>query len=212
MHNRLGRIFLLITAIFLLSIPLFAQEYEDALVLYRNSQYEESIQVCLEELKAMPRRMDSYVVLGWSLLKLGRYEEALEYAQKAHSITPSDYRIIEVLGESHFYLGNNQEALGFFEEYTVLSPTGDRIEIVYYLMGEIFIRLGEYNHADIALSTALYHFPNSANWWARLGYAREMAKDYLWSLDAYEKALKLNSNQNEARRGKERVENLMETG
>jgi len=189
-----------------------AQEYEDALMLYRNEQYEEAVDVCLKEIKDMPMRMDSYVVLGWSLLRLKRYEEALQYSSIAYSYTPSDYRIIEILGETHFYLGNNLEALSFFEDYTVLAPTGDRIEIVYYLMGEIFIRLGEYNHADIAFSTALYHYPNSANWWARLGYAREMAKDFTWALDAYNKAVKLNASHNEALRGIERVKKALGNG
>jgi len=202
----------IVICLFLILSALSAQEYEDALLLYRNGKYEEAIEVCLQELEEMPGRMDSYVVLGWSLLGLNRYEEALEYTEKAYGFTPSDYRIIEILGETHFYLGNNQEALRFFEEYTVLSPTGDRIETVYYLMGEIFIRLGEYNHADIAFSTALYHYPNSANWWARLGYAREMARDYTWAIDAYSKALKLNAAHNEALRGKDRVEKALGNG
>ena len=189
-----------------------AQENRDALELYRNGSYDDAIQVCLQELEAMPRNMDSYVVLGWSLLKQKKYDQALEYGKKAHSITPSDYRIIEILGETNFYLGNNQESLKKLEDYTVLAPTGDRIDFVYYLMGEIFIRLGEYNHADIAFSTALYHSPNSANWWARLGYAREMAKDYIWSLDAYNKALKLNASHSDASRGVERVTKEMESG
>ena len=75
----------------------------------------------------------------------------------------------------------------------VIAPTGDRIDMVYYYMGEIFIRLGEFNHADISISTALYHNPNIARWWSRLGYAREMASDYTYALDAYRKALRLNA-------------------
>lgn len=198
------------------SIPLLsAQEAptgKDALELYRQGKFEEAIEVCRSELELMPRRMDAHVILGWSLLRLNRYQDALEAGKKAYSISPSDYRIIEILGEANYYLGRNQEALNHFEEYAVLAPTGDRIDTVYYLMGEIFIRLGEYNHADIAFTTALYHTPNVARWWARLGYAREMAKDYKYSLEAYERALTLNGSLTEARRGKERVEGLMESG
>ncbi len=94
----------------------------------------------------------------------------------------------------------------YFEEYASLVQTGGRIDVVYYYMGEIFIQIGEFNHADIALTTALYHSPNVARWWARLGYAREMAEDYRWSLDAYDKALKLNPSYPEAIRGKNRVQ------
>ena len=71
-------------------------------------------------------------------------------------------------------------------------------------MGEIFIRLGEYNHADMAFTTAVYHSPNTARWWARLGYAREMARDYQFALEAYDKSLQLNPSLTEAlREGKD---------
>lgn len=209
MNKRIGAVLLLA---FLTITGVFAQEERDALALYRDGEYEEAIEVCLEELEAMPRRMDAHVVLGWSLLRLGRYEEALERGREAYRIAPGDYRIIEILGEANFYLGNNLRALQHFEEYTVLAPTGDRIDTVYYFMGEIFIRLGEYNHADIAFTTAVYHSPNIARWWSRLGYAREMAEDYVYALEAYNQALELNPSYNEALRGKERVMEKMQTG
>jgi hypothetical protein len=52
----------------------------------------------------------------------------------------------------------------------------------------------------------VYHTDSVARWWARLGYAREMAEDYRYSLTAYNKALELNSRLSDAIRGKERVE------
>ena len=73
-------------------------------------------------------------------------------------------------------------------------------------MGEIFIQQGKFSNADIALSTALYHSPNVADWWARLGYARERGQDFQWSLEAYNKALALNPNLVDAVRGRARVE------
>ena len=210
----MNRLFFTLLLISVVGFAVSAQEsrQKDALALYREGRYEEAIEVCREELEIMPRRMDAYVVMGWSLLRLGRYDQAIEEAAKAYAISPSDFRIIEILGEAYFYRGNNQQALKYFEQYVVLAPTGDRIDQVYYLMGEIFIRLEEYNHADISLSTALYHSPSIAKWWARLGYAREMAADYKWAIDAYEKALQLNSGFSEALRGIERVREKMETG
>jgi tetratricopeptide (TPR) repeat protein len=183
-----------------------AQDRPDALGLYRRGRFEEAVDVCLQELEAQPRSMDSYVVLGWSLLRLERYQDALGYAQQALAISRYDERIIEITGEAYFYLGRNTDALRAFEEYVVLAPTGDRIGLVYYFMGEIFVRLGEYNHADIALSTAVYHSPNTARWWLRLGYARETAEDYQWALAAYDRALELNANLVEASRGRDRVQ------
>ncbi len=191
----------------LLFIPFFAgaQEKPDALQMYRNGNYKEAEEVCISELKEMPKNMDSYTVLGWSLIKQQKYKEALEYGLEALKISRYDSRVIEICGEASYYLGNNIEALNYFEEYTKLVPTGGRIDVVYYYMGEIFLRLGEYHHSDIAFSTALYYSPNIARWWARLGYSREMLEDYKWALDSYDKSLKLNPSYTEALRGKNRV-------
>ena len=185
---------------------LFAQDRPDALKKYRQGNFSEAVDICLLELEEMPGNMDSYTVLGWSLLKLERNEEALDYARQALQISRNDIRIIEIAGEALFNLGKNLEALEYFEEYSVLAPTGDRIDLAYFYMGEIFIRIGEYNHADIAFTTAVYHSPNTAKWWARLGYAREMAMDFQYALEAYSKALQLNPALEEAQRGRERVQ------
>ena len=205
----------LLAAVILAAVPtggLFSQEAKDALVLYRQGAFQEAITVCLAEIEAMPRRLDSYVVMCWSLLKLGRYQEALDKAKIALGISPTDHRVMEIIGEAHYFLGAYEQALKYFEEYTVIAPTGDRIDTVYYLMGEIFIQLGEYNHADISLTTAVYHSPNFARWWTRLGYAREMAEDYRWAVEAYNQALKLNPGFVEAERGRERAQSRLQGG
>ncbi len=206
---------LIISIIILSLIPtlyLSAQERPDALRLYNNGQYTQAVEVCLQELEEMPQNMDSYAVLCWSLVRLGRYDEALDYAEQGMQISRYDPRMVEIVGEVHYYQGRNLQALEWFEEYTVLAPTGPRIDTAYYLMGEIFIRLGEFHHADIAITTALYHTSNVAQWWSRLGYAREQAEDYQYALEAYNEALKLRPGLNDAERGKSRVQEKMQTG
>jgi len=69
--------------------------------------------------------------------------------------------------------------------------------------------LGEYNRADLALSTAVFHNPRIALYWARLAYAREQAKDYRYAMEAYGKALQLNPNLSDALRGRQRLQGLM---
>ncbi len=199
--------------IFIFSYILFAQDNSkpDALAMYRSGSYQGAISVCLKELEDTPYNMDSYTVLCWSLVKLRAYKKALTYAKKANSIAKSDKRIVEVLGEIHYGLGNNIEALKWFEDYAAIAPNGERIDIVYYYMGEIFIKFGEYNHADIALTTALT-ITSNAVWWSRLGYAREMAGDNKWALSAYKKALQLNPGDANALKGKERVEVKIHNG
>ena len=187
-----------------------AQEKKDALKLYRQGDYEQSVTVCLEELgtfddSQLIRRMDAYTVLGWGLIRLERYEDAVKYGEEALGYSRYDARVIENLGEAHYYLGNHAKGLDFFQQYVALNPTGDRIGQVYYFMGETFIRLGQYNNADIALSTALYHVPSAARWWSRLGYAREGAEKLNTAEDAYNEALRLQPSLQEARKGLERI-------
>ena len=182
-----------------------AQDRPDALRLYREGRYDEAVQVCLSELQEMPRNMDSFTVMGWSLLALNRYDEAYAQARKALEIAPYDQRVVQIAGESLYNLGKNREALSYFEQYVTLAPTGGRVASVYSLMGEIYIRLGQYNNADIAFSTALHFEGQNARWWARLGYAREHGGDFVNAQAAYENALKLNSGLTEAQRGLESV-------
>jgi len=202
-------VLVMLIPIFLAAGSLSGQDRPDALELYKQGNYTRAAQVCMDELKEMPRNMNSYVVLGWSLLKLGRNQEALNHGKKALEISRYDNRIIQIVAEANFNLGNNQEALKYLEEYITVSPTGDLIKEIYFLMGEVFIRMAQWSRADIAISTAVHHAPNVASWWARLGYAREQAKDLRYSLDAYNKALQLSPGLEEAVRGRQRVQALL---
>jgi len=184
---------------------LFAQTGPDALREYRNNNYERAVEICKNEIASNPNNLESYVVICWSLINLGRYNEALDNARIGRNISRHDVRITEALGEICYYLGRNNEALQYFQEYVSMAPEGARIEIVYYFLGEIYIRLGRFRHADIALSTAVYRFPGNAVWWTRLAYAQENAGDLYEAAASYEKALSLNSQLNDARRGLERV-------
>ncbi|MDR1325441.1 MAG: tetratricopeptide repeat protein [Treponema sp.] len=188
---------------------LFAQTRPDALEEYRRGNFEQSVVICKDELLENPRNMESHVVICWSLIRLARYQEALVYATEGLGISRYDPRIIEVLGEIHYYEGRNAEALRYFQEYITLAPEGQRIEIVYYFIGEIYIRLGRFRHADIALSTAVHWLPGNAAWWTRLAYARESVGDLQEAITAYEQALALNPQLADARRGLTRVRQLL---
>lgn len=199
--------FILTILIFTLAIAsVFSQEKKDALKLYRNGNYAEAIKVCQEEIIEKPKNMDSYVVLCWSLVKNKQYSEAELWAIKGREISSYDQRIIEILGEAKYYLGKNSEALSLFQEYISLVPAnGSRVGTAYYFMAEIYVRLGKFNHADIAFSQAVKTEPLNDAWWTRLGYVREMTKNYKLSAIAYDKAISLNNLNAEAKRGKDRV-------
>ena len=179
---------------------------QDALVLYHNGKYRESVQVCEEELKENPNRVDSYVVMCWSLVKNKQYAEAEERALSGLEVSPYDLRLIEILGEAKYFLGKNTGAMEQFQKYVASAPeSGARVGTAYYYMGEIFIRQARYQHADIAFSSAVKKESMLDSWWVRLGYAREMAGNYYEAVNAYDEALRLNSSSIEASRGRDRV-------
>ncbi|MDR0525892.1 MAG: tetratricopeptide repeat protein [Spirochaetaceae bacterium] len=202
----------ILTAAVLGGIPVFPQNQgrPDAVMEYRNGNFDRAIAICKDDIRSNPRNIDAHVVICWSLIRLNRYPEALEYARMGRGISRYDPRIIEILGEINYYEGRNSEALQYFQEYINLAPEGGRIDTVYYFLGEIYIRLGRFRHADIALSTAVHWLPGNAAWWTRLAYARENAGELQDAVNAYERALSLNSQLTDARRGLTRVRQALQ--
>ncbi len=182
-----------------------AQARPDALKLYQAGRFEEARTACLAEISSDPTNIESYVVLVWSLLSLERYSDAELYATRAYTTVRRDPRIVETLGEAAYYLGKNDLALERFRDYVNLLPDGSRIGTVYYLTGETYLRQVKYEHADIAMRTALQYEPNNARWWTRLGYVRERASLWTYSLEAYNAALAINPGLVDAQSGKARV-------
>ena len=82
MKDKMKYLLISLTLLFVI-LPVFSQEKPDALELYRQGKYAEAAKVCREELKEMPNRMDSYTVLGWSLIGLKKYDEASRLYKEA---------------------------------------------------------------------------------------------------------------------------------
>ena len=198
-------------AVFCVITQAFAAPKEDALVLYRQGNYARAIKVCEQEIAANANNptqlVDSYCVLCWSLIRNRQYAEAEQRANDARKINANDMRIIEALGEARFYQGKNSAALEMFQLYVANAPmNASDYGWSYYYMGEIYVRQERFEHADIAHSMAVHVNPQKALFWARCGYAREMTKSYQSAIDAYTKALALDSTQTDAARGKERCQ------
>jgi len=185
--------------------PLLAQTRPDALQAFRDGEFERSIAICRSEIAENPRNLEAHVVIGWSLIAQGRLDEARNYTMAGRNISRYDVRLILTLGEIAFAQGRNVDALRYFQDFINLAPDGPRKDRVYYLLGEVYMRMGRFRHADIALTTAVHRVPGNAAWWTRLAYARENAGDLSAAVAAYERAISLNSQLGDAQRGLERV-------
>lgn len=204
-RRALPRLVAIAMLLALVATGVFAQDEADALQAYRDGRFQDAIEITLEEIEANPNNLESYVVLGWSLNALGRSQEAIDYGLRALQINQFESRVLQIVAEAHFDSGNTMDALQYLERYVQVAPTGQYIDWVYFAMGEIFIQLGEFHRADIALSTSVYHNSRSAPRWARLGYAREQLEEWESALTAYDRALQLDPGFADAVRGRQRV-------
>ena len=194
----------------LCALSFYGEEKPDALALFMQKKYAESEKVCLAEIEETPKNMDSYIVLGWTLLAQKKYKDAAKYAEMGMKVSRYDQRNLFTAAEAFYFIGDNKNALKYCEEYARIAKTDKkRVKYIYYYMGEIYIRKSEYSNAEMAFTIALHYDSNVADWWARLGYAREMAKNYEYALEAYDNALKLEPNHIEAKRGKTKVEQIL---
>lgn len=202
MRNNKLLLCISLVLLFSSSVLLYA---EDALSLYSAAKYEEAVNFCLSVLKKPNPSVDNYVYLTQSLLKLERYPEALSYAEAARARTKMDPRVTEMLAEALYFSGRNADALKHFQEYILQAPDGNKIALAFYYSGELYIRSGRFAHADIALTAACTYDPNNAQFWLRLGYARESANDLNYALLAYKRSEEINPSLTDAKLGYERV-------
>lgn len=211
MYSNLSKKLILTAALVCLSALLWAQAArKDALQLYREKQYDTAIQVCEQEIRAKPDNMDAYSVLIWCFLRQKRYLQAEEKALQARKHNTSDIRVTEALAEAQYYLGKNDAALENFQKYvSVARESESDYGWCYFYMGEIYIKKSKYQHADISFTMATRSKPERSDFWTRLGYAREMCKDYTSAIQAYDKALQLNADYYDAKRGKERCQSRL---
>lgn len=176
----------------------------EILKLVAEGKYEEARSRAITRITEMPTDIDAYVALAWSLVSLGDYQNAETYALRGYGIY-KDPRLAQAIGEASYNLGKNDVALAMLQEYIAAYPEGPRTGVSYYICGELYIRKAQFMHADIAFSTAVRYSPNNPQWWARLGWARENAHRQLQALSAYEQALALDPNFQDAVEGRKRI-------
>ncbi len=156
-------------------------------------------------LLAEPANSDYLALKAANLFRLKRYQDVVSLVQKNQDAR-QDYRVLETLAESLYFLGQNEEALKTFAHYVELAPPNDeRMSSAYYYIGECYVRLKKYEHADIAFTTATAMEKQMYYWWYRLGYVKEMLGRYMKAYEAYGASLKLNPGFAPARDGQIRV-------
>lgn len=149
--------------------------------------------------------LDLHAVKCWSLFRLGRFQDSIA-AGNAALVLGKDQRIVETMGEASFHLGRNEDALRYLAQYIDLAPSSDeRMSSAYFYIGETHLRMKQYEHADIAFSTALHIAPHMARWWYRHGVVLEALGQYRRAWDAFGKALERSPKMQDAIEARARV-------
>ncbi|MCL1836667.1 MAG: tetratricopeptide repeat protein [Treponema sp.] len=171
-----------------------------------NSNYNEAIRVCLDEVSRNVATRDTYTAMTMTLQRQRRYADVISWGERGLRSFPDEYRIMEMMGEAFFYLDDYERSLSFMQRYANAMPEGERVSVAYFFIGEIFRITERFLHADIAYTTAVRMDPTLSLWWYRLGSVREAAGDRRPAIEAYQQALRLNPNYREARSGLNRLQ------
>ena len=171
-----------------------------------NSNYNEAIRVCLDEVSRNAATRDTYAAMTMTLQRQRRYADVISWGERGLRSFPDEYRIMEMMGEAFFYLDDYERSLSFMQRYANAMPEGERVSVAYFFIGEIFRITERFLHADIAYTTAVRMDPTLSLWWYRLGSVREAAGDRRPAIEAYQQALRLNPNYREARSGLNRLQ------
>ena len=164
-----------------------------------------SLQATEKLLAKEPSNLDYVSLQCWNLFRLNRHNDVVATAQKALRAA-QDHRVIETLAESLYFLNRNEESLAYFIQYFRLAHEDDeRMSSAYYYVGECYMRLKKYEHADIAFSTATAMEKNMYYWWYRLGAVKEILSQYRRAYDAYGRALQISPKFQYALDGRARV-------
>jgi len=164
-------------------------------------RYDDAVRLCRAEIDGGKASSDTYAVLTWAMRRQNKHDDVLTWGERALALFPNDIRIIETMGQSLFYLGDYARSLSHMQRYTNSIPQGGRASVAYFFIGEIYRLRRQFQHADIAYTMAVRQEPGLPLWWYRLGSVREAAGDFPQALEAYERAVALNPNYQEASSG-----------
>jgi len=173
--------------------------------------YNEAIRISQDEIWRNIATPDTYTVMTWAMRRLNRHSEVLSWGEQGLRLFPDEHRLIETMGQSLFFMGDHTRSLSYMQRYVNFVPTGGRAPIAYFFKGEIYRIRRQFHNADIAYTTAVNLQPWLPLWWFRLGSVREAVGDFPHAIEAYERAISLNPNHQEANEGLARSRLQMQT-
>ncbi len=141
---------------------------EEERYLSFEGRYQDSAEIGLQAIKAMPRDRDVVVYLGYDFLNLGKYDDLLALTSKYLNILPKEPDIPLLAGYADKHYQRDEEARRDFTEALQRDPT---VVTAYVNRGYIYSELHEPRPAAADFESALQREPNDGEAHLGLGYA-----------------------------------------
>ncbi len=160
LKNRIGlSLLFILLGVFLWEFyakPVTGPLYTAAVNEYRNSHYEESLELLHRAYKIDPNDTSVLTLMGWNDLKMGRPRLALEFFSRAHRLSPDSLDTTLGYADAEIALGHYQRA---DELLTLLKNQGYDSADVAMAWGSLYRHLGRNRDAarKFELVLALRH-------------------------------------------------------
>jgi tetratricopeptide (TPR) repeat protein len=178
--------------------------FEMGLLKQVQLKYKEALPHFRKAAELCPEDGHYFTELGFALDNLGHYDEAIETFQQAYDVFKAEpekhhqnsMRSLTNIGMAWFNQGDHNEALRYFKEALELSEVSDDnhsiTASIYNNVGQIFLKLGDYETAIASFESAYEHQLKKKTYEAYINipvYHHSMASAYAHLKD-YAKALK----------------------
>jgi len=167
MQKRIMFIFVLFIVLFF-SLNLFAAEIEETTGLFLLGDYDSAIRDCRSIIINPSSRRDgiehSYFLLGLSQMKEGKLDEARDSFRILIRNSPKGELVRRAhlaLADTYFLEENFKAALKIYSDILTHYPKSDLISLVYFRLGQVNLKLGNWQDARRYLKMTKDKAPNS---------------------------------------------------
>jgi len=171
--------------------PKAAQLHAEGLKQYEKGNYNEAIEVWIQELSIEPTNANTANNIAIAYSELDNLPKALEYCNKSLSLAPTFGHAFHTLGSIYLQIKDFSQAKDAFEK--AIEYKWDPGSSSYNL-GHAYIGLQDYKNAEKTFINVakMRYYPAYSYYW--LGYVYRKIHDHEKAVQAYHKALQFNPN------------------
>jgi tetratricopeptide (TPR) repeat protein len=166
--------------------------YNRGVAFYEQGKYELAVADYTRFLEIDPEYAPAYYSRALSLYWLGEYDKAIGDYSTAIEISPEDASAYVGRGNAYSMLDENELALVDYNTAILMGLDDEATErLAYFNRGTIYIRLKEYEKAEMDLMAARKIDPDHWDTYERLGYLYQVHAMFPQALEQYQRYLEL---------------------